>query len=159
MLPYIGEWADGGAALSRRARCSAATARWRAMRDAAVAACQPFDYVLSPVSPVPAFAAEWASPTNDPQRPFEHIAFTLPYNMSEQPAASINCGYTPTACRSACRSPATGSTTSACCRWRARTSSAPCATALAVLFIPTLTSFAAPCGGAVGSGAAQHRLS
>jgi aspartyl-tRNA(Asn)/glutamyl-tRNA(Gln) amidotransferase subunit A len=26
--------------------------------------------------------------------PFEHIAFTLPYNMSEQPAASINCGYT-----------------------------------------------------------------
>jgi aspartyl-tRNA(Asn)/glutamyl-tRNA(Gln) amidotransferase subunit A len=32
-------------------------------------------------------------PTNDPARPFEHIAFTLPYNMSEQPAASINCGY------------------------------------------------------------------
>ena len=34
------------------------------------------------------------SPTNDPARPFEHIAFTLPFNMSEQPAASINCGYT-----------------------------------------------------------------
>ena len=27
-------------------------------------------------------------------RPLEHIAFTVPYNMSEQPAASINCGYT-----------------------------------------------------------------
>ena len=40
-----------------------------------------------------AFAAEWPSPTNDPQRPFEHIAFTLTYNMSEQPAASINAGY------------------------------------------------------------------
>jgi Asp-tRNA(Asn)/Glu-tRNA(Gln) amidotransferase A subunit family amidase len=65
-----------------------------AFRDAAVAACQPFDYVLSPVSPGPAFAAEWASPLNDPALPFEHIAFTLPYNMSEQPAASINCGYT-----------------------------------------------------------------
>ena len=38
--------------------------------------------------------AEWASPTNDPQRPFEHIAFTLPFNMSEQPSAAINCGYT-----------------------------------------------------------------
>lgn len=24
----------------------------------------------------------------------EHIGFTVPYNMSEQPAASINCGYT-----------------------------------------------------------------
>ena len=33
-------------------------------------------------------------PHEDPERPFEHIAFTLPYNMSEQPAASINCGYT-----------------------------------------------------------------
>ena len=65
------------------------------MREAAVAACQPYDIVLSPVSPVGTFPAEWAGPTNDPRRPLEHIAFTLPYNMSEQPAASINCGYTP----------------------------------------------------------------
>jgi aspartyl-tRNA(Asn)/glutamyl-tRNA(Gln) amidotransferase subunit A len=50
--------------------------------------------VLSPVSPVPAFAAELPSPTNDPLRPLEHIGFTVPFNMSEQPAASINCGYT-----------------------------------------------------------------
>jgi len=57
-------------------------------------ACQPFDYVLSPVSPVPAFTAEWASPLNDPARPFEHIAFTLPFNMSEQPAISLPCGFT-----------------------------------------------------------------
>jgi aspartyl-tRNA(Asn)/glutamyl-tRNA(Gln) amidotransferase subunit A len=27
-------------------------------------------------------------------RPLEHIGFTVPYNMSEQPASSINCGYT-----------------------------------------------------------------
>ena len=53
-----------------------------------------FDFVLSPTAPVPAFDAELPSPTNDPQLPFEHIAFTLPYNMSEQPASSINCGYT-----------------------------------------------------------------
>ena len=33
------------------------------------------------------------SPTDDPLRPLEHIAFTVPFNMSEQPAASINCGY------------------------------------------------------------------
>ena len=48
--------------------------------------------MLSPVAPVPAFAAAAASPVNDAQRPFEHIAFTLPYNMSEQPSASINAG-------------------------------------------------------------------
>jgi Asp-tRNA(Asn)/Glu-tRNA(Gln) amidotransferase A subunit family amidase len=64
------------------------------MRETAVNACQRFDFVISPVSPVPSYAAEWASPTNDPMRPFEHIAFTLPFNMSEQPSASINCGYT-----------------------------------------------------------------
>jgi Asp-tRNA(Asn)/Glu-tRNA(Gln) amidotransferase A subunit family amidase len=65
-----------------------------ALRDAAVAACQPYDYVLSPVSPVPAFAAGLASPIDDPERPFEHIAYTLPYNMSEQPAASVPCAMT-----------------------------------------------------------------
>ncbi len=52
-----------------------------------------FDYVLCPIAPIPAFAAELPCPTNDPARPFEHIAFTVPFNMSEQPAASINCGY------------------------------------------------------------------
>jgi aspartyl-tRNA(Asn)/glutamyl-tRNA(Gln) amidotransferase subunit A len=50
--------------------------------------------VLSPVSPVPTYPAEWETPTNDVTRPLEHISFTLPYNMSEQPAASINCAYT-----------------------------------------------------------------
>jgi len=65
-----------------------------AMRDAAVRACRPFDVLLSPTAPIPAFPAELPCPTNDPALPFEHIAFTLPFNMSEQPAASINCGYT-----------------------------------------------------------------
>ena len=45
-------------------------------------------------APMPAYAAELPAPANDPARPFEHIAFTLPYNMSEQPACSINCGHT-----------------------------------------------------------------
>ena len=60
---------------------------------AAVAACQPFDFVLSPVAPVSTYPAEWASPTNDPATTMDHIAFTLPFNMSEQPAASINWSY------------------------------------------------------------------
>ena len=29
-----------------------------------------------------------------PEKPFEHIGFTVPWNMSEQPAVSINCGFT-----------------------------------------------------------------
>ena len=65
-----------------------------AMRQSAVAACRAHDFVLSPVAPVPAFAAELASPIDDPMRPFEHIGYTVAFNMSEQPAASVNCGYT-----------------------------------------------------------------
>ena len=93
VLPYIRAWVASGATLTA-AQVFHGYNQMGAMRDAAVAACQPYDFVLSPVSPVPSYAAEWASPTNDPQRPFEHIAFTLPFNMSEQPSASINCGYT-----------------------------------------------------------------
>ncbi len=93
VLPYIRDWVSTGGSLSA-AELFHGYSQMAAFREAAVAACQPYDYVLSPVSPVPAFPAEWASPINDPQHPFEHIAFTLPYNMSEQPAASINCGYT-----------------------------------------------------------------
>jgi Asp-tRNA(Asn)/Glu-tRNA(Gln) amidotransferase A subunit family amidase len=52
------------------------------------------DAVLTPTAPIAAFDADLPSPTNDPQRPFEHIAFTVPFNFSEQPAASINAGYT-----------------------------------------------------------------
>jgi len=93
VLPYITEWARGGEGLSGE-RVFRGYSMMGAMRDAAVNACSPFDAVLSPTAPVPAYAAELAGPTNDPATPFEHIAFTLPFNMSEQPAASINCGYT-----------------------------------------------------------------
>ncbi len=93
VLPYIRDWVASGAALTAT-ELFHGHAQIAALRDSAVAATQPFDFVLSPVSPVPAFAAELASPINDPQQPFEHIAFTLPFNMSEQPAASINCGWT-----------------------------------------------------------------
>lgn len=93
VLPYITEWARGGAGLSGE-RVFRGYSMMGAMREAAVAACRPFDMLLSPTAPMPAFPAAHAGPTNDPAAPFEHIAFTLPFNMSEQPAASINCGYT-----------------------------------------------------------------
>ncbi len=64
------------------------------MSAASVAACAPFDFVLSPTAPMPSYRADWASPLNDPALPFEHIGFTVAFNMSGQPALSINAGYT-----------------------------------------------------------------
>ena len=93
VLPYIRQWADSAAGMSGP-QVYAAANQFHATRVATVRACQLFDYVISPTSPTSAFAAELPSPTNDPLRPLEHIGFTVPYNMSEQPAASINCGYT-----------------------------------------------------------------
>ena len=93
VLPYIRQWVATGATLTA-AEVFQGYSQMAALRDAAVAACQPFDFVLSPVNPVSSYPADWASPINDPARPFEHIPFTLPYNMSEQPAASIDCGVT-----------------------------------------------------------------
>jgi Asp-tRNA(Asn)/Glu-tRNA(Gln) amidotransferase A subunit family amidase len=92
MLPYIADWVRGGAHLSG-ADVFTGYAQMAALRDAAVAACAPYDVVISPVSPDVAYAAELASPANDPAHPFDHIAYTLPYNMSEQPAVSVNCGW------------------------------------------------------------------
>jgi aspartyl-tRNA(Asn)/glutamyl-tRNA(Gln) amidotransferase subunit A len=93
ILPYIQRWGDSAAGMSGEAVFKAFS-QFHLTRVNTVAACSAFDYVISPTSPVPAFPADWASPTNDPLRPLEHIGFTVPYNMSEQPAASINCGYT-----------------------------------------------------------------
>ncbi len=92
VLPYILEWARGGAALSGE-QVFRGFSQMAAMREAACAACAPFDFVLTPTAPVLAFAAELAGPTGDPAQPFEHIAFTLPFNMSEQPALSVNAGF------------------------------------------------------------------
>jgi Asp-tRNA(Asn)/Glu-tRNA(Gln) amidotransferase A subunit family amidase len=63
------------------------------MHRSAVTATQPYDFVLSPTAPITAYPAELASPSNDPLNPFPHIGFTVAYNMSEQPAATINCGF------------------------------------------------------------------
>lgn len=93
VLPFIRAWAEGAAGIDA-AQLFHGYSQMAAMREAAVAACRGFDFVLSPTCPIPSYAAEWPSPTNDPRRPLEHIGFTLPFNMSEQPSASINCGWT-----------------------------------------------------------------
>ncbi|WP_095147312.1 amidase [Pseudomonas sp. Irchel s3b6] len=93
VLPYLYDWAAPAAQMSAvqavegfnqtfeiRRRCA------RLFRDV--------DLVLSPTNQVSSFPADWPSPSNDPRQPFEHIVFTLPWNMGEQPALSINCGFT-----------------------------------------------------------------
>ncbi|MDB5611117.1 MAG: amidase [Bradyrhizobium sp.] len=91
-LPYIYKWAEAGARLSGVDVVRGFNATM-AIRAAAAKLFTDIDYVISPVSPVVNFAAELASPINDPDKPFEHICYTVPWNMSENPAASINGGY------------------------------------------------------------------
>jgi aspartyl-tRNA(Asn)/glutamyl-tRNA(Gln) amidotransferase subunit A len=93
VLPYIRQWAESAAGMDGP-QTFRAMAQFHATRVATVKACKAYDYVISPTAPIAAFDAELPSPTNDPLRPLEHIAFTVPFNMSEQPAASINCGFT-----------------------------------------------------------------
>jgi aspartyl-tRNA(Asn)/glutamyl-tRNA(Gln) amidotransferase subunit A len=91
-LPYICKWAEAGANLSGVDVIRGFNATM-AIRAAAVKLFADIDYVISPVSPVVNFGAELASPLNDPDKPFEHICYTVPWNMSENPAASINGGF------------------------------------------------------------------
>jgi len=91
-LPYIVNWAEAGAKLSGVDVVRGFNATM-AIRAAVAKLFCDLDYVISPVSPVANFAAELASPLNDPAKPFEHIAYTVPWNMSENPAVSINGGY------------------------------------------------------------------
>ena len=95
ILPYILRWAEKGASVSGVAAVRGYS-QTNEMRKGAARLFHGVDIVLSPTAPGVAFPAEWASPINDPDRPFEHIAFTLPWNMAENPAASINCGFTRT---------------------------------------------------------------
>jgi len=90
VLPFIASWCNWRAAHFTGRDVVRAYTHVMATREAAVAACQPFDFVLSPVSPILPYEAERAAPADDPHDALAHIAFTLPYNMSEQPAASIN---------------------------------------------------------------------
>jgi aspartyl-tRNA(Asn)/glutamyl-tRNA(Gln) amidotransferase subunit A len=91
-LPYIAQWAERGAKLSG-VEVVRGFNMTMAIRAAAAKLFCDLDYVISPVSPVVNFAAELASPINDPDKPFEHIGYTVPWNMAENPAVSINGGY------------------------------------------------------------------
>jgi aspartyl-tRNA(Asn)/glutamyl-tRNA(Gln) amidotransferase subunit A len=93
VLPFISTWVHRGADVSgaRVLECAEGISE---LRRRTVDATLPFDAVLAPVSPVAAFPAEWPMPWGHDDQGMAHIAFTLPYNMSGQPASSINAGFT-----------------------------------------------------------------
>ncbi|TWD73161.1 aspartyl-tRNA(Asn)/glutamyl-tRNA(Gln) amidotransferase subunit A [Kribbella amoyensis] len=93
VLPEIREWVSTAGGLTPFDVFHGHT-QMLAMGAAVDTSFADFDFLVSPVAPIPAFPAEQAYPTNDPDQPFEHIGFTVPYNMSGHPAASVNCGFT-----------------------------------------------------------------
>lgn len=90
ILPFIVRWCSHRARGFSGSEVMAAYNGVVAMREAAVRATAPYDFVISPTSPVLSYPAEVPAASNDPENALPHIAFTVAYNMSEQPAASIN---------------------------------------------------------------------
>jgi aspartyl-tRNA(Asn)/glutamyl-tRNA(Gln) amidotransferase subunit A len=59
VLPFIRDWVAAGSRASTH-ELFQGFSQIGALRDAAVAACQPFDFVLSPVAPIASYPAEQA---------------------------------------------------------------------------------------------------
>ena len=95
VLPFVLRWCTWRAGGFSGRDVINAYGQVMAMRQAAVSAVAAFDFVVSPVSPVVSYPAAQASPGNDPTNALSHIAYTVAFNMSEQPAASINWTHTP----------------------------------------------------------------
>jgi aspartyl-tRNA(Asn)/glutamyl-tRNA(Gln) amidotransferase subunit A len=91
--PYTLEWTEGGAKLTG-VEVMRGFNQSMELRRLAAQLFGKVDYVVSPTAPIPAFAAERASPGDDPEHPFEHICFTVPWNFAENPALSINAAFT-----------------------------------------------------------------
>jgi aspartyl-tRNA(Asn)/glutamyl-tRNA(Gln) amidotransferase subunit A len=88
ILPYLRAWMEPAAAYSGTGvfeDFSQMDAMSIAVRDRMAG----FDFLVSPVAPVAAFAAEAPSPRADAARALEHIGFTVPFSMSGHPAISV----------------------------------------------------------------------
>jgi len=90
VLPFIAQWCTWRAKDFSGRDVMAAYSSYVALRDATVAGTAAYDFVISPTSPILPYEAELAAPGNDPRNALPHIAFTVPFSMSEQPAASLN---------------------------------------------------------------------
>jgi aspartyl-tRNA(Asn)/glutamyl-tRNA(Gln) amidotransferase subunit A len=93
VLPFIRRWVETASATTG-SQVFACYHSILEMQRLTVAVTESYDLVLSPVAPVVAFPAEWPMPFGEADEGMAHIAFTAPYNMSGQPSASVNCGFT-----------------------------------------------------------------
>ena len=93
ILPYVVEWCSAGADVTGRALIQSQHDIMR-IQARTVAATAAYDVVVSPVAPVATFPAEQPMPFMEKGKGMWHIGFTAPYNMSGQPAATVNCGFT-----------------------------------------------------------------
>jgi aspartyl-tRNA(Asn)/glutamyl-tRNA(Gln) amidotransferase subunit A len=56
---------------------------------------QTYDFLLTPATATPAFNVGMLSPLDDDGRAWmQWTPFTFPFNLTQQPAASVNCGFT-----------------------------------------------------------------
>ncbi|QWK81561.1 amidase [Ochrobactrum sp. BTU1] len=93
ILPIMREWAESGLGKTGEEVFSNYLMTLE-IRSKTVAATADYDFVLTPISPNVSFPAEWTYPNNNTVEGAQsHINFTLLFNMSEQPAISVNCGY------------------------------------------------------------------
>lgn len=92
VLPFVRRWSEAARGVDGRAVLRDHTAMM-AIQQATTAATETFDLVLSPVAPQPAFPAEWPMPWGDADEVMPHIGFTMPFNLSGQPAGTVNAGF------------------------------------------------------------------
>ncbi|KNX35972.1 amidase [Luteipulveratus halotolerans] len=93
VLPFIVRWVEAarGTSGTELMECYTAISTIRARTVDATLGC---DIVLSPVAPMAAFPAERPMPWGEDDQGMAHIGFTAPFNMSGQPAATVNAGFT-----------------------------------------------------------------
>jgi aspartyl-tRNA(Asn)/glutamyl-tRNA(Gln) amidotransferase subunit A len=89
VLPEIAEWCRSGAGVSGSAFSRALT-RIGETRRRVVAACSAYDYVLTPTMAVEPYEAQLPWPPGGTR----HNPYCFPFNLSEQPALSVCCGFT-----------------------------------------------------------------
>ncbi len=96
VLPYIADWVRGASGATGTDVVDAyhAFGLLQARTVAAWAAAGDPDLLVSPVAPCAAFPAEQPMPYPDGGRGLWHINFTVPWNMTGQPAGTVPAGTT-----------------------------------------------------------------